>query len=68
MSIPYQGAQVKQMLRLKDVAAELGIVRQAVTAMVKRGELTTYKIGGNYKFKREDIDAVLENARVKPEK
>jgi excisionase family DNA binding protein len=46
----------RKVLALKEVASYLGVHPSSVYRMLKRGELTAYKIGSDWKFNLEAIE------------
>jgi len=54
------GAEV---LTLREVAALLRIAERTVYAMTQRGDLPGFKVGGQWRFKRKDIDAWMEEQK-----
>ena len=46
----------RKVFSLKEVASYLGIHPSSVYRMLKRGELTAYKIGSDWKFNLEAIE------------
>lgn len=53
-------------LNLRGVALELGCGVPMVYRAINNGQLVAYRMGRVYRVKREDVDAYLETARVKP--
>ena len=49
-----------EVLTLKEVAALLKIAERTAYMMVQRGDLPGFKVGGQWRFKRKDIDAWME--------
>jgi len=49
-----------EVLTLKEVAALLKIADRTAYMMVQRGDLPGFKVGGQWRFKRKDIDAWME--------
>ena len=43
-------------MTVQDVAAYLNVDPKTVYRMVKRGDLPGFKVGGSWRFRREDID------------
>jgi excisionase family DNA binding protein len=48
------------LLTSEDVARYLNVEVITVRRLVQRGELAAYKIGGEFRFSRDDVDAYLE--------
>jgi excisionase family DNA binding protein len=49
-----------EVLTLQEVAALLKIAERTAYMMVQRGDLPGFKVGGQWRFKRTDIDAWME--------
>ena len=49
-----------EVLTLKEVAALLKIAERTAYMMVQRSDLPGFKVGGQWRFKRKDIDAWME--------
>jgi excisionase family DNA binding protein len=54
------------MLDIEAVAERLGISISTVRALVRKGELPAYKVGGQLRFEKDDIEAYLTARRVVP--
>ena len=52
-----------EVLTLKEVAALLKIAERTAYMMVQRGDLPGFKVGGQWRFKRKDIDAWMEEQK-----
>lgn len=52
------------LLTTEDVAEFFRMDVVTVRRMISKGEITAYRVGGEYRFKREDIDEYLERQRV----
>ena len=50
----------EEVLTLKEVATLLKIAERTAYMMVQRGDLPGFKVGGQWRFKRVDIDAWME--------
>ncbi|PSV44877.1 methylation-associated defense system helix-turn-helix domain-containing protein MAD1 [Photobacterium indicum] len=48
---------VDQILTLKEVAAYLKLAEKTAYRLVSEGKLPGFKVGGSWRFKREDLDA-----------
>jgi len=44
----------------------LGISVSTVRALVRKGELPAYKVGGQLRFERDEVEAYLAARRVMP--
>ena len=49
-----------EVLTLKEVAKLLKIAERTAYMMVQRGDLPGFKVGGQWRFKRADIDAWMD--------
>ena len=62
----------EEVLTLKEVATLLKIAERTAYMMVQRGDLPGFNVGGQWRFKRVDIDAWMEAqkrvARPRPER
>jgi excisionase family DNA binding protein len=52
------------LLTTEDVAEFFRVDVVTVRRMIAKGELTAYRVGGEYRFKRADIDEYLERQRL----
>ena len=52
---------VDQILTLKEVAAYLKLAEKTAYRLVSEGKLPGFKVGGSWRFKREDIEAWIED-------
>jgi len=52
-----------EILTLKEIAALLKIAERTTYMMVQRGHLPGFKVGGQWRFKRKDIDAWMEERK-----
>ena len=55
----------EEVLRLKDVAALLKVGEKTIYSMAQAGELPAFKVRGQWRFSRQDIDAWIEQQKVK---
>lgn len=53
----------EQILKLKDVAALLRVGEKTVYSMAQTGELPAFKVRGQWRFSRKDIDAWIEQQK-----
>jgi excisionase family DNA binding protein len=51
---------VDQILTLKEVAAYLKLAEKTAYRLVSEGKLPGFKVGGSWRFKREDLEAWIE--------
>lgn len=58
-------AEREALLTVAEVAAELRVSTMTVYRLVQAGELPAFRIGKNYRIKREDLDAYLEAGAVR---
>jgi len=52
-----------EVLTIKEVAALLRIADKTAYVMAQRGELPGFKVGGQWRFKRSDIDDWIEERK-----
>lgn len=52
-----------EVLTLKEVATLLKIAERTAYMMVQRGDLPGFKVGGQWRFKRADIDRWIEEQK-----
>jgi len=55
----------ERMLKTKEVAEILGFSRQTITKMAREGILPAYRIGGDWRFRKEEVDRWLESRKNK---
>src|SRR5215212_7384726 len=55
-----------ELLKLTEVAKELGVSEQTARRYVKTGKLPAIYLGGRYMIRREDLEEFLRQAQVKP--
>ena len=53
----------EEVLKLKDVAALLKVGEKTVYSMAQAGELPAFKVRGQWRFSRRDIDAWIEQQK-----
>jgi len=53
----------EEVLKLKDVAALLKVGDKTVYSMAQTGELPAFKVRGQWRFSRKDIDAWIEQQK-----
>ena len=56
----------EEVLKLKDVAALLKVGEKTVYSMAQTGELPAFKVRGQWRFSRKDIDAWIEQQKHTP--
>lgn len=47
-------------LTLKDIAAYLKLAEKTAYRLASEGKLPSFKVGGSWRFKREDLEAWIE--------
>lgn len=52
-----------QILTLKEVAAYLKLAEKTAYKLAAAGKLPGFKVGGSWRFKREDIDRWIEKQK-----
>jgi excisionase family DNA binding protein len=55
--------QNEEVMRLKEVAALLKVGEKTVYSMAQQGELPAFKVRGQWRFSRKDIDAWIEQQK-----
>ncbi|MGV6826983.1 MAG: methylation-associated defense system helix-turn-helix domain-containing protein MAD1 [bacterium] len=55
--------QNEEVLKIKDVAALLKVGEKTIYTMVQAGELPAFKVRGQWRFSRKDIDAWIEQQK-----
>lgn len=53
----------EEVLKIKDVAALLKVGEKTVYSMAQAGELPAFKVRGQWRFSRKDIDAWIERQK-----
>jgi excisionase family DNA binding protein len=53
----------EEVLKLKDVAALFKVGEKTVYSMAQTGELPAFKVRGQWRFSRKDIDAWIEQQK-----
>ncbi len=56
---------VDQILTLKEVAAYLKLAEKTAYRLTSEGKLPGFKVGGSWRFKREDLEAWIEENKSK---
>jgi excisionase family DNA binding protein len=56
----------EEVLRLKEVASLLKVGEKTVYSMVQAGELPAFKVRGQWRFTRKDLDAWIEQQKRTP--
>jgi excisionase family DNA binding protein len=55
--------QNDEILKIKDVANLLKVGEKTVYSMAQKGELPAFKVRGQWRFTRKDIDIWIENQK-----
>ena len=58
---------MSKLLNAKEVQEQLGISESTLWRLLKRKELTGFKVGHAWKFEEEDIKRYIERQRAKAE-
>ncbi len=53
----------EEVLKLKDIAALLKVGEKTIYSMAQAGELPAFKVRGQWRFSRKDIDAWIEQQK-----
>ena len=53
----------EEVLKLKEVASLLKVGEKTVYSMAKSGELPAFKVRGQWRFSRKDLDAWIERQK-----
>jgi len=53
----------EEVLRIKDVAALLKVGEKTIYSMAQTGELPAFKVRGQWRFSRKDIDDWIERQK-----
>ncbi|MFS1861442.1 methylation-associated defense system helix-turn-helix domain-containing protein MAD1 [Vibrio lentus] len=56
---------VDQISTLKEVAAYLKLAEKTAYRLASEGKLPGFKVGGSWRFKREDLEAWIEENKSK---
>ncbi|WP_434567661.1 helix-turn-helix domain-containing protein [Vibrio chagasii] len=54
-----------QILTLKELAEYLKLAEKTAYRLASEGKLPGFKVGGSWRFKREDIEAWIEESKSK---
>ena len=55
-----------QILTLKEVAAYLKLAEKTAYRLASEGKLPGFKVGGSWRFKREDLEQWIDSQKTKP--
>lgn len=53
-----------EILTLSEVAQLLKVAEKTVYSMAQKGQLPAFKVGGQWRFKRVDLDAWIEQQKA----
>jgi excisionase family DNA binding protein len=68
-SLPAEGLIMPdEILTLPEVAILLKIAEKTVYTMVQKAQFPAFKVGGQWRFKRVDIDRWIEQQKAEPRK
>ena len=54
-----------QILTLKEVAAYLKLAEKTAYRLASEGKLPGFKVGGSWRFKRDDFESWIEQQKIK---
>lgn len=54
---------VDEILTLREVAAYLKLAEKTAYRLASEGKLPGFKVGGSWRFKREDLDVWIEQSK-----
>lgn len=54
----------EQILTLKEVAAYLKLTEKTAYRLASEGKLPGFKVGGSWRFKREDLEAWIDSQKT----
>lgn len=54
-----------QIQTLKEIAAYLKLTEKTAYRLASEGKLPGFKVGGSWRFKREDLEAWIEESKTK---
>jgi excisionase family DNA binding protein len=60
-------SQEPEYLKVEEVAALLRVHVRTVRDWIQRGEIEAYKIGKEWRIRRDDLDRAMQARRVSPE-
>ncbi len=63
MMKPQKSIQSERLLTIEQVANYLQLPKSTVYTYAQRGSIPAFKVGRNWRFKREDIEAWLEERK-----
>lgn len=56
---------ISQILTLKEVAAYLKLAEKTAYRLASEGKLPGFKVGGSWRFKREDLETWIDSQKEK---
>lgn len=56
----------KTFFTVEELAKFLSISRASLYRLINKRQFSFYKIGGNIRFRKKDVDEYLEKIRIKP--
>ena len=62
--MPSEPQMTDEILTLPEVARLLKVAEKTVYSMAQKGALPAFKVGGQWRFKRTDIDAWIERRKL----
>ncbi len=54
----------EDILTIRDVAEYLKVTEKTVYGLAQKGKIPGFKVGGQWRFRREDIDQWIEEKKV----
>ena len=63
--IQVKEAMTDEILTLKEVAKYLKLAEKTAYRLAAEGKLPGFKVGGSWRFKREDVEAWIEEKKLK---
>jgi excisionase family DNA binding protein len=64
---PNEQPQEPEYLKVEEVATLLRVHVRTVRDWIQRGEIQAYKIGKEWRIRRDDLDRAMQARRVSPE-
>ena len=62
---PRGPSKTESVLTLRDVADMLKLSEKSIYRRAQRGEMPAFKVGGTWRFKRDDIDEWIERQKLR---
>jgi excisionase family DNA binding protein len=60
--------QADEWLSANEAGKLIGVTGKTITRMSERGEITGYRVGSVWRFKRHDVEAYLETHKYGPDR